>query len=621
MANENGALPNIGLDMSKLPLYGQDDERLLEINQAQKDAVKSLEERYKNPNWFKVAAGFAKPQLGGFLASLGSAAEAMGENVEQERAQKLPIAQMKLQLAQSNMLLSANKKVADQAKAWKAAHPGQTPSAQQLGEWAASAPDSPVVKALQSELDYQQKQQTNTIQRIQEQSKHNMPLSARDMEYLKDQPPEGSPRADVKSINAPPSVPVAPAQKAEVKPVIEEKGDQTPRINSREPNMTYVLPNGARATREALELHKQGIPIISNLRNEDERKKLVDHADEAGNLYTKEGNPVAKTIGKHGTGDAIDIDHRKLTDKHRDILKNDGWHQPEWATDKNSKQYDPNHWERKSTTPIKAEEKPEKVNQAPTQEKGGFYPHSVIKPKTEGMGEADLRNASEIYKANAERTEAPISEKISNLTPIFGGNSPTYTNIKHNYDSAINLIEKNPKLADKVFAIVKQGGGIQNALNTGIGFSAGPLQATIHLPVEAYKVGELKPHEQAYADKLYSALVTIAIANLQQEGTTMGKTPQGEYMKALSQHVNPGMTSLAALSGLHKERVQFDHNKEYYDQIMKERREKVDPNSPTPYSDILNNSSELRRKHEKYDAIHRKYDEEFQKQLYKMQGK
>ena len=69
------------------------------------EQVKALQKRYEEPNYWKVAAGFAKPQLGGFLASLGSAAEAMGENVEQRREQELPIAQMKVQMEQANMLL------------------------------------------------------------------------------------------------------------------------------------------------------------------------------------------------------------------------------------------------------------------------------------------------------------------------------------------------------------------------------------------------------------------------------------------------------------------------------------------------------------------------------------
>lgn len=74
------------------------------------EQVKALQKRYEEPNWWKVAAGFAKPQLGGFLASLGSASEAMGENVEQQREQQLPIAQMKVQMEQANMLLSQKQK-------------------------------------------------------------------------------------------------------------------------------------------------------------------------------------------------------------------------------------------------------------------------------------------------------------------------------------------------------------------------------------------------------------------------------------------------------------------------------------------------------------------------------
>jgi hypothetical protein len=60
--------------------------------------IEALEKRYNEPNWFKVAAGFAKPQLGGFIASLGSAAEAAGETEEQRREQMLPVAQMKAEI-------------------------------------------------------------------------------------------------------------------------------------------------------------------------------------------------------------------------------------------------------------------------------------------------------------------------------------------------------------------------------------------------------------------------------------------------------------------------------------------------------------------------------------------
>lgn len=83
------------------------------------EGVEALQKRYQEPNWFKVAAGFAKPQLGGFTASLGSAAEALGEQTEQRRAQELPIAQMKAQIEQSNILLGQRKIQNNLFQEWK----------------------------------------------------------------------------------------------------------------------------------------------------------------------------------------------------------------------------------------------------------------------------------------------------------------------------------------------------------------------------------------------------------------------------------------------------------------------------------------------------------------------
>jgi hypothetical protein len=74
-----------------------------------KQGIEALEKRYDEPNWWKVAAGFAKPQLGGFIASLGSAADAAGDTEEQRREQLLPISQMKAEIDRSNMLLGQKK--------------------------------------------------------------------------------------------------------------------------------------------------------------------------------------------------------------------------------------------------------------------------------------------------------------------------------------------------------------------------------------------------------------------------------------------------------------------------------------------------------------------------------
>lgn len=100
------------------------EESITKYRETLDEQIKALQKRYEEPNYWKVAAGFAKPQLGGFLASLGSAAEAMGENVERQREQQLPIAQMKVQMEQANMLLSQKQKQNEIYQDWLAKNTG-----------------------------------------------------------------------------------------------------------------------------------------------------------------------------------------------------------------------------------------------------------------------------------------------------------------------------------------------------------------------------------------------------------------------------------------------------------------------------------------------------------------
>jgi len=82
------------------PVFGpgasQDSQQVM-LDQLQ-TAEKALKDRYENPNWFNVAAGFLKPQLGGFAASLGSASQALGENVEKQRANEIPLFNVRAQV-------------------------------------------------------------------------------------------------------------------------------------------------------------------------------------------------------------------------------------------------------------------------------------------------------------------------------------------------------------------------------------------------------------------------------------------------------------------------------------------------------------------------------------------
>lgn len=109
-----------GLDPSNINLYGAAPADTEEYQKALQASVDALQQRYENPNWFNVAAGFLKPQLGGFAASLGSANEALGANLEKQRETQLPIAQMRAQLAASKIAMGQRSTAAKELADWQA---------------------------------------------------------------------------------------------------------------------------------------------------------------------------------------------------------------------------------------------------------------------------------------------------------------------------------------------------------------------------------------------------------------------------------------------------------------------------------------------------------------------
>jgi len=141
----------LSTDPSKINQYEADPKTLETYHSSLEDQLKALEMRYENPNWFKVAAAFLKPQLGGFSASLGSAAESLGENVEAGRANQLPVAQMRAQLAASKLATESNVKQNQAFQAWKAT--GKPMDATTYANVIGYNPASPIAKAAKGYLD------------------------------------------------------------------------------------------------------------------------------------------------------------------------------------------------------------------------------------------------------------------------------------------------------------------------------------------------------------------------------------------------------------------------------------------------------------------------------------
>jgi len=133
-----GGLPSIGGK-----LQGTRPEDYDTYARQTKEILDKLEHRYDDPNWWKVAAGFAKPQLGGFLASAGSAAQAMGENTELKRAQELPIARARAQLGLQGILGARAK---GQQTKWNSLNEEDLKNPMKLKDIIAEGPDTDIGK-------------------------------------------------------------------------------------------------------------------------------------------------------------------------------------------------------------------------------------------------------------------------------------------------------------------------------------------------------------------------------------------------------------------------------------------------------------------------------------------
>lgn len=162
-------------------------------NKAVEDYAKSLEQRFAQPNLFKVAAGFAKPQLGGFLASLGSASEALGQQQEAARAIAPSISRMRAEVASGQMTFAQRMKQKELLDQWrKTGKPMDATTYQDIVHYGA---DTDVAKAARGYYDAAEKGLTITQQAVAAMGKDPlMPLE----EYTKFQLNPDAPEAELK---------------------------------------------------------------------------------------------------------------------------------------------------------------------------------------------------------------------------------------------------------------------------------------------------------------------------------------------------------------------------------------------------------------------------------------
>jgi hypothetical protein len=142
--------------VDEVPTIAREKQKALD---AQEEFAKSLEDRYAQPNWFKIAAGFAKPQLGGFMASLGSASEALGQGVEQQRAIAPTIARMRSEVAQGRISLETNK---EQQRAINDYDTKGVPDINELRRIYSINPNSDVGKSIEKRPEFETSRRAET---------------------------------------------------------------------------------------------------------------------------------------------------------------------------------------------------------------------------------------------------------------------------------------------------------------------------------------------------------------------------------------------------------------------------------------------------------------------------
>lgn len=126
-------------------------EQFQKANKAAEDYAASLEQRFAQPNWFKIAAGFAKPQLGGFLASLGSASEAFGQQQEAARAIAPAVARMRAEVASGQLTFGQRMKQKELMDKWRIT--GKPMDATTYEEIVGYGADTDVAKAAKGYFD------------------------------------------------------------------------------------------------------------------------------------------------------------------------------------------------------------------------------------------------------------------------------------------------------------------------------------------------------------------------------------------------------------------------------------------------------------------------------------
>lgn len=531
-----------GLPDPKINFYGAEPSDTQAYQDALATSITALEQRYANPNWFNVAAGFFKPQLGGFGASLGSASQALGENVEKQRESQLPIAQMRAQLAASKIAMGQGSAAAKALAEWKAT--GQPMSEAIYAHIVGLDPNSAAAAAAKAAYEGERTGQTLKTSQQQllaqqlkleaevlgqqraagvitvEQYKQGLALIN---DRMKAERPAVVPTGPLDTAKGPrqAGAAVAPAPAAVV------DGNIAPPLTSKEAAALPPPPSGYPVTR------------FNPLTGKNE-------------VVPNKFQPVEPYLAEKRTRLADLTNGTNLT-----------------PADKAEMENIKEEINRLTSTPAAPAAAPPA---APPATAATAAPAAAPPAPASGKRfiSSNLGSKSQfpeaVRMAEATRREEKANTRLDAMGAA-GGTSETYEPASRILKDQIQLIQNNPAVAKKVMSLMAQGtfrSQIEAALEAGIGLNFSGLSGNIHIPVSVAKRAGLDDKERAVYDALASNFAAIAIMKQRAGGLSPNSARNAEI--GLYNDLTPSMntTPPAALKALGHLQIDLDATNAQY---------------------------------------------------------
>jgi len=625
--------------LSQANFFGQPSEAQQGILDATQAAQDALEQRYANPNWFKVAAGFLKPQLGGFGASLGSASEARGDWTEKQRENQLPIAQYRAQVALMKNQMSQNQTVNDLV----ANHKG--PITEDLVQQAVSrAPDAPATKGLQASL------KTQNERLVLEQKNQELALSKLNATIASNQIPTDaqyfaagvpipgkSPSttggdANAKT-NAPPSGPISVPSDSFLDAThnIENPGNlpkaQTPvagagrgsqgvsekntapqqgpgqftqgtlkDIAARYPNVgdpqDYGRP-GKDDTTNAFDaalladnhakLTASGITQPTAL---DHRLAWHFGADKVQQL---DAAPPTATLGSLFTKKDADGNLVPNTD----LLKKNNL--SENMTVQELKNIEAGKLRANGLNPTL----PVQFGTLPTAEDNASFPAVVPSVASSELTGLSPEIRKQKLDAQQKRADAQETQSNANLSALAPYGSTAATELLNQAKAAENQINGNRYAAEQVHNILgadKNGKLMAQLLQTaqaGMQFNGGILQGSLSLPANKWKDAGLDPELTSYANDLVTHYLIMQSAKARLAGGNITQTPVAEFTALQNASANLHQPWDSALHSVRQDIVDTAYKQKMYNTFQQELG-RVAPGELAPVTAVYTHSQKLK---------------------------